>query len=158
MEKHHIDNNMPSEGTLHNQLQIEWQDHIQTRAQSWKTLQMEIGLILGLVGADLKFNNIWITSVLGILVLFSVLSGFLVSLAHWKVQIRIFKDINAIEQALGLLDPNFLRQGHEPGTWKWTDLINPKPKYSYVPIYILRLHIAFALFTLVYIVAKFVKL
>ncbi len=156
MEKHHIDNNMPSEGTLHNQLQIEWQDHFQTRAQSWKTLQVEIGLILGLVGADLKFNNIWITSVLGILVLFLSLSGFLVTLAHWRVQIRIFKDINAIEKALGLLNPKFLSQGHVPATFKWNDIINPK--CSYVPIYILRLHIAVTLFIIIYIIAKFGKL
>ncbi len=156
MEDHYTGNKIPSKETLHNQLRIEWQDHFQTRAQSWKTLQMEIGLILGLIGADLKFDNIWITSVLGILILFSSLSGFLVTLAHWRVQIRIFKDINAIEKALGLLNSNFLGQGHVPATFKWNDIINPK--CSYVPIYILRLHITIILFTLIYIVAKFGKL
>ena len=53
-------NGMPDNETLRRGLELEWQDFIQTRGQTWRTLEIEAALIVGMVGADFKFDNRWV--------------------------------------------------------------------------------------------------
>ncbi|MCH6575179.1 MAG: hypothetical protein IH795_08245, partial [Bacteroidetes bacterium] len=65
--------------TLRTQLQIEWRDHFQTRNQSWRTVQIVIALLLGMIGADIQFNQIWITTIIGVFLFLGNFSGFAVT-------------------------------------------------------------------------------
>lgn len=83
----------PSIESLQIQLKIEWDDHVQTREQSWKTFQYEILLIAGLVGADLKINDIRMTLVMGIFMILFAIFGYRINKRHKDVQNRIFDNI-----------------------------------------------------------------
>ncbi len=142
----------PTEETLRTQLQIEWRDHIQTRSQTWKTLEIEALLVVGLIGADLKFNNIWVVVILGFVLFFASLSGIAITKHHRTGQIRKFTHIDRIEETLGLHQPGLLDSVHPPRAFKWSDIFDLKKVNT--PLFILRMHIAIFLFTLVYVVAR----
>ena len=147
--------NIPDKQTLLHQLQLTWQDHIQTRNQTWKTLEIEAALVLGLIGADLKFNNTWVTIIIGIVLIVASLSGIAITVHHRRGQIRKFIHMIRIEKTLGLHRPGLLDDVHPPREFKWSDLINPNPKRINTPLFILRMHIAMLAFTIIYIVARF---
>ena len=138
--------------SLRNQLQIEWQDHIQTRSQTWKTLEIEAALVLGLIGADIKFDNIFVVLIIGIILLLSSLSGIATTIHHRKAQIRKFTHIDRIEEKLGLHTKDLLSDVHPPANFRWSDIINPKKMNT--PLFILRMHFTILFFTIVYIIAR----
>ena len=92
-QKNQKSSESPSEETLRHQLQIQWQDHIQTRNQTWKTLQIEAAMFLAVIGADIKVGNPWLLIPLGGVLLVSTLFGISVTIHHRKVQIQKFKFI-----------------------------------------------------------------
>ena len=145
--------NTPTDESLRHQLQIEWQDHIQTRQQTWESLKIEAVLVVGLIGADLKFSNIYIVIIIGIILFFSSLSGLAITIHHRKGQIRKFIHIDRIEERLHLHIPGLLDDVFPPKPFKWIDIINPCKVNT--PLFILRIHIAILLFTVVYIIARF---
>jgi len=110
----------PDKETLRHQLQLEWQDHIQTRAQTWKSLEIEVFLTIGFVGADIKFDNIWVTIVLGIIFFASSVSGIAITIHHREGQRRKFIHIDNLEQALGLHQKDLLPDVHPPVPFKWS--------------------------------------
>jgi hypothetical protein len=144
-----MDEKKPSEESLRQQLQLEWQDHAQTRVQTWKTLEIEAGLVLALIGLDIKFNLLWVALGLGVLVILSCISGIAVTIHHRNGQVRKFTHIGRLEKALGLHQPGLLDDVHPPALFKWTDIFNPKRVNT--PLFILRTHIAILLFALVYL-------
>ena len=144
---------LPTEESLRNQLQLEWQDHIQTRSQTWKTLEIEAALVLGLIGADFKFDNIGVVVILGVLIVISCISGIGITVHHRIGQIRKFTHIDRIEEALGLHQKGLLDGVHPPAKFKWSDIINPTRNNT--PLFILRMHFAILLFTLIYVGARF---
>jgi hypothetical protein len=139
----------PSEEALRQQLQLEWQDHIQTRTQTWKTLEIEAGLVLALIGIDMKFDLLWVALILGILVILSCISGIAITIHHRNGQATKFTHIGALEAALGLHQRGLINNVHPPARFKWTDIFNPKQVNT--PLFILRTHIAILLFALVYL-------
>ncbi|MBN1348846.1 hypothetical protein JXJ21_05510 [candidate division KSB1 bacterium] len=143
---------MASEQTLHQQLQIEWQDHIQTRMQTWKTLEIEAALVLGLIGADLKFDNIFVVIIIGIILILSSISGIAITAHHRKAQIRKFTHIDRIEEKLELHADDLLSNVHVPSEFRWFDVINFKKVNT--PLFILRMHFAILSFTAIYILAR----
>lgn len=155
MEETNVIEKIADDDALRSQLQIEWQDHFQTRAQSWRTIQITGALLLGLIGADIKFNEIWVTTTIGVLLLLTSLSSFFVTLRHWKIQIAIFGRIYRIEELLGLLHPNSLGEGHPPGKYSKFDVINPST--SYVPVFIIRIHVIITFFAAFYILVRWIK-
>ena len=48
---------MPSEESLRKMLDIQWQDHFQTRAQTWKALEITAVLAVAMVGVDWRIAN-----------------------------------------------------------------------------------------------------
>jgi len=142
----------PTEETLRNQLQLEWQDHIQTRSQTWKTLEIEAALVLGLVGADLKFDNVGVAVILSVLLIISCISGIGITVHHRRGQIRKFTHIDRIEEVLGLHQKGLLDAVHPPSEFKWIDILIPWRNNT--PLFILRMHIAIMIFTVIYAFAR----
>lgn len=139
----------PSEEALRQQLQLEWEDHIQTRAQTWKTLGIEIALAAGLIGIDIKLNVLWATLILGLLVIVLSISGITTTIHHRNNQILKFTHIHGIEAALGLHKPGLLDDVRLPAPFKLADVFNLKKINT--PLYILRAHIVILIFVLVYL-------
>ena len=133
-------------------LEIEWQDHFHMRDQTWRTLQIEAALVLGLVGADLKFASVWVTTIIGFLIILSTLSGFMITLHHRKNQNFKFENIIRFETWLGLIEPGLLEGVKPPKPFSWSDLIHPK--HMNTSLFIMRMHIAMGLFTAVYVTAR----
>ena len=141
----------PEPESLRRQLEIEWQDHFQTRAQSWSALQIEAILFVGLVGADLRFDNVLLVIVFGGLVFLSGLFGFALTATHWSVQERKFRSINELEEALGL---HTIIQGHQSDGVKLISIIDPRSTLAVVLM--LRLQVVIILVTPIYVTATII--
>jgi hypothetical protein len=141
------------DGTLRKILEIEWQDHFQTRRQTWRTLEIEAALIVGLVGADFKFESAKLVLALGLLVVIATVCGILITINHRKGQYLKFKLIMRIERVLGLLGPGVLDSVKAPQKLKWSNLLT----HINTPKFILVMHIAMMVFTLIYVVARLTR-
>jgi disulfide bond formation protein DsbB len=138
---------------LRHALRIEWDDHFQTRKQTWKTLEIAAILLAGFIVVDWRFQNLWLMSVLAVLLLYTSISGVVVSWHHRKAQIRKFQHIDRLEEALGLHKPGLLDDVRPPRPFRPLDVLN-LPKMS-TPLFILRMHLAFLVFLAVYVIARF---
>ncbi len=150
-----MEKNIPNKEVLLNQLKIEWQDHIQTRNQTWRTLQIEVFLLLCLIAVDLKFDNKWVTLMFGIVIIISNLLGVRITAHHRQAQVRKFTHIDRLEESLGLHSPGLLDEVHPPPKFKWTDVISPLKTNT--PLFILRMHIAILTLTVLYIIVNFIN-
>jgi hypothetical protein len=97
----------PSEETTRQQLQLQWQDHFQTREQTWKALQKVSVILLAAIGADFKLHDSPALLMLGSMVAIATFFGMAVTIHHRKVQIEKFTLIFALEDRLGvhILEP-----------------------------------------------------
>jgi uncharacterized membrane protein AbrB (regulator of aidB expression) len=146
----------PSEETLRQQLQIQWQDHIQTRNQTWKTLEIEAAMILAVIGADIKLGNPWLLIPLGGVLIISTFFGIAVTIHHRKVQIQKFKFIYNFEKKLGLLKTGYMDGASMPEEFKLRGIFNVKRIAT--PTFILIMHVLILLFAIAYIVVRIVGL
>lgn len=142
----------PSEETLRHQLQIQWQDHIQTRNQTWKTLQIEAAMFLAVIGADIQLRNPWLLIPLGGVLLVSTLFGIAVTIHHRKVQIQKFGFIYMLEEKLGLLKPGYMKGATKPEPFKWSGVFDVKKIAT--PTFILVMHLLILIFAITYIVVR----
>lgn len=142
----------PSEETLRKQAELEWQDHIQTRGQTWKALQIEAALAVALVGADWQLGNELGTTLFGIIVVAAACFGIAVSLHHRKVEIRKFTHIVNIEEKLGLHTSDLLPGVGVPEAIRWTDAF--RWRKSNTALFILRMHFAILVFVVVYVAIR----
>ncbi|UCG52354.1 MAG: hypothetical protein JSW58_02030 [Candidatus Latescibacterota bacterium] len=142
----------PDRDTLRHALDIEWQDHFQTRRQTWRTLEIVAILLLGFVAADLRLNSTWVTIVLGFLVILASLAGVSISLHHREAQVRKFTHIDRLEDALGLHRTGLLDDVHPPRSFTWADVLNPRRMNT--PLFVLRMHLFIFIFVVVYMLAR----
>lgn len=105
----------PTEETLLKLLDIQWQDHFQTRSQTWKTLEISALLAVALVGLDWRLDNPLVTIVAASLLLLVGLFGTQITLRHRKVEETKFQIIASIEAQLGIADPNL--KPPQPVSW-----------------------------------------
>ena len=91
--------------------------------------------------------------VLGLLVVLATVSGILITVHHRRGQIRKFEHIDRLEEVLGLHQVGLLDDVHPPEKFRWVHSLNPA-KWN-TPLFILRMHFAMMIFTLIYVVAKF---
>jgi hypothetical protein len=70
------------DATLLKLLELEWNDHIQTRAQTWRTIEIEALLAVGLVGADIQFKSVAVTTVIGAVLLVATIVGMGITMHH----------------------------------------------------------------------------
>ena len=138
----------PSEETLRKLLEIQWQDHFQTRTQTWKALEITTLLAIALVGFDWRVNN-HIATIGGAVLLFLVAQlGILITLKHRVVEITKFRKIFELERELGVADENFKLP--QPINW-WSIFRFSK---SNTPLFILRMHFAIQVFAIGYCIAR----
>ena len=75
----------PTEAALLKMLEMQWQDHFQTRVRTWKSLEIVTPMIVALVALDWGLKNALATVVAAILLLFVI---FLFALAYLGVRVR----------------------------------------------------------------------
>jgi len=145
----------PSEEVLLKCLEMEWLDHFQTRNQTWKSLEIEAVLAIGLIGIDWQLDNIFATSMVGFLLIISTIFGFLVTIHHRNnVEVMKFAHIIDIEERLGMLEPDLFGDVKKPRPFKWIELIPLKISTS---LFIIKMHLALMVFGIIYIFFRLMK-
>ena len=138
----------PSEDTLRKMLEIQWQDHFQTRSQTWKALEITSILAVALVGFDWQVNN-RIATIGGAILLFLVAQfGVLIPLKHRIVEATKFRKISELERELGIADE--ILKLPQPISW-WSIFQFRK---SNTPLFILRMHFAIQVFAIGYCIMR----
>lgn len=128
--------------TLLKVLEMEWQDHFQTRAQTWKALEVAAILTVALVGLDLRVGDLAITIAAAILLIFVAFFGIAITVRHRNVtEIKIFNLISLIEKKLGVINPDFDNSPQSIRPWSLLRLWE-----SNVPLFIVRMYLIIIFF------------
>jgi len=149
----------PSPETLRKLLETQWQDHFQTRTQTWKALEITALLAVALVGLDWRLSNLGdsgrplyanpvVVILAGSLLFLVALFGFFITLRHRnKVEVPKFKTIALLEKELGvdmeLPPPNEIRWWEVFLVWK-----------TNTPLFLLRIHFIIMCFALIYMILR----
>lgn len=133
--------NVPDE-TLRKLLEIQWQDHFQTRSQTWKALEITSVLAVALVGFDWRVDNRIATICGGVLLFLVAQFGVLITLKHRLVEITKFRKISELERELGVADENLKLP--QPINW-WSIFQFSR---SNTPLFILRMHFVIQIFAI----------
>ena len=135
-------------------MDLAWRDHHHMREQTWRALQIEAALAVGLVGVDWQIQNIYVTIAAGVLVVIAAIFGVLITLHHRKGEIRKFTHIVNCEEALGLHGKDLLPPGttNLPKPLRFLDSLNPRVQNT--SAFILRMHLAILIFAVLYIVGR----
>ena len=133
-------------------LEIEWQDHFQTRLQTWRTLEIVAAIAVGLVGIDWQLGNRFATSAAALLLIAAAWFGVLITRRHRKVEREKFENIIAIENKLKLPEFGLFTEAKPPALIAWLDVVNPKK--SNTPLFILRMHFILMAFGIVYLIFR----
>jgi hypothetical protein len=139
-------------------MDLAWRDHHHMREQTWRALQIEAALAVGLVGIDWQIQNISITIAAGVLVVISSIFGVLITLHHRKGEIRKFTHIVNCEQALGLHSDDLLPPSttNIPRPLRFIDALNPWVQNT--SAFILRMHTAILIFAVLYLAGRVMML
>ncbi len=139
-------------------LELEWYDHIQTRSQTWRTLEIEAALVVAMIGIDWQIAATWATVVAALAVTLGGVSGALITKHHRNTESRKFENIIRLEEELeGSVGAPFYTGASWvkcPAPLRWRDLINPKVVCT--PMFILRMHVMMIVFGSIYGAAKLV--
>lgn len=149
---------MSHENLLLKYLELEWYDHIQTRSQTWRTLEIEAALVVALIGIDWQVSAVWATVVAAVAVVLGGLSGALITKHHRDTERGKFENIIRLEQELEKEAGYSFYTGASwvkcPQSLRWRDLLNPRVVCT--PMFILRMHAMMIVFGVVYGAAKLV--
>ena len=137
-------------------MDLAWRDHHHMREQTWRALQIEAALAVGLVGIDWQIQNINITVSAGVLVVIASIFGILITLHHRRGEIRKFTHIINYEEALGLHSKDLLPPATTsiPKSLRFIDILNPWVQNT--SAFILRMHTAILIFAVLYIIGRVV--
>jgi hypothetical protein len=134
----------PSEETLRKQLDIQWQDHFQTRTQTWKALEITALLAVALVGLDWRAGNQFVTIGTAVLLLIVAQFGVLITRHHRDVEITKLRIITALEKQLGIADEKL----KPPAPIRWFTIFQVWK--SNTPLFILRMYFIIQVFAIGY--------
>ena len=143
-----MDIKIASEATLVKLLDIQWQDHFQTRSQTWKALEITAVLAIALVGLDWQADNRIVTIGAATLLFIVAQFGILITLRHRTVEIKKFKIITSLEKQLGVANENLFL----PKTINWFSIFLVWK--SNTPLFILRMHFIIQLFAIGYCILR----
>lgn len=96
-------------------LDIQWQDHFQTRSQTWKALEITSVLAVALVGLDWRFDKPIVTIVCASLLILVAQFEIQIVLRHRKLMETKFRIIASIEEQLGIAAPDL--KPPQPISW-----------------------------------------
>ena len=149
-----MDSDKPSEAALLKMLEIQWQDHFQDRAQTWKSLEIAAPMIVALVALDWSLKNPLATVVAASLLVFVAWFGMAITIKHRKVEIQKFKIIQEVENRLGLgmLVPG--RALPEPISIRFIFRL----RQSNNPLFMLRMQFIIFLFAVAYFAVRMLDL
>jgi hypothetical protein len=135
-------------------MDLAWRDHHHMREQTWRALQIEAVLVAGLIGIDWQIQNIYATFAAGLLVLIVAPFGIQITLRHRQGEIRKFTHITNCEEALGLHTDDLLprKTTQLPSSLRFIDAF--RPNVHNTSAFILRMHIAIILFSILYVVGR----
>jgi len=98
----------PTEKALLKMLDVQWQDHFQTRNQTWKALEVMAIVAVALVGLDWQVSDYRVTIGTAFLLALVAVFGMLITFHHRNnVEITKFKVIRSTEEQLNIADPDF---------------------------------------------------
>jgi len=138
----------PSEETLRKMIEMEWQDHFQTRTQTWKALEVTALLAVALVGLDWRAGDPVTTIAAAILILIVAQFGMQITRRHRKVERRVFRLIISYQEQLGIMDPEF----KAPELLSWWDIF--RFRKSNTSLFVMRMHFVVQLFALGYLLLR----
>ena len=147
----------PSDESLQKMLEVQWQDHFQTRTQTWKALEITALIAVALVGLDWQASNPLVTIGMAILLLVVAQFGIQITLKHRRVELTKFLIIAEIEHELGL-DKLDKRLGKvdvhlvPPQPLSWWSIFQIRQSNN--PLFIMRMHFAIQLFAIGYLVLR----
>jgi hypothetical protein len=148
---------LPSEASLLKFMEMEWQDHFQTRVQTWRMIEIEALLAIALVGIDWQLDSILVTSCMAtLLIILAFLGGRLTIHHRNSVEVRKITHIISIEKRLGMLTPDLFGDVTPPARIEgWRDAISMRSNTS---LYILRLHMIIMAFAVLYLISRLLQL
>jgi hypothetical protein len=139
----------PKEEALLKQLEIQWNDHFQTRVQTWKALEITALIAVALVGIDWKINNQLVTIVVALLLAIVALFGMQITIRHRnRVEVTKFKIITSLEKKLGFVDIKL----ELPKNIHWWDVFLFWK--SNTSLFILRMQFVILVFAIGYLVLR----
>ena len=139
----------PSETALIKLLEIQWQDHFQTRRQTWEALRILALIAVALVGVDWKINRPIVTIVSAFLLSTVALFGMQITIRHRnRVEVMKFNIIKSIGEELGLLDSKL--ELPKPIHW-WYVFLFWKSNTS---LFILRMQFVILIFAISYLIIR----
>ncbi len=148
------DSNQPTEAALLKMLEVQWPDHIQTRAQTWKTLEIVGALIVGVVALGWQRDTLPVAIVAAMLLACVAVFGMAITLKHREVERQKFEIIGGIENLLHLDTLITRRQMPKPiSFWSIFSI-----RQSNNPLFILRMHFIVFLFAVAYLVIRITEL
>lgn len=143
------DSEEPTEVALLKMLEIQWQDHFQTREQVWKSLNTAALVAAAVVGLDWAKADPLVPIVVAILLVFVAAFGIGITLKSREVERQKFAIIMKIEDALHL---DSLIPGRQvPAAISLRSIIS---RQSNNPLFILRMHFVILLFAIAYLVLR----
>ena len=147
----------PSERSLQKMLDIQWQDHFQTRTQTWKALEITALIAIALVGLDWRVSSPIVTVGVAILLFVIAQFGIQITLKHRQVERTKFLIIAGLEKELGLdrLENQYAKVGVHlttPQPLSWWSIFQIRKSNN--PLFIMRMHFAIQLFALGYLVLR----
>jgi hypothetical protein len=144
---------MEDVGVLLKCLELEWNDHFQTRAQTWRTLQIEAVIAAGLIGIDVRLESATATVGAAVLLVIATTFGALITLRHREVEQVKFKHIIEIERRLGLVGEGAVLEGvRVPSPIRLVDAAQPRK--SNTALFILRMHLTLMAFGILYAASR----
>jgi hypothetical protein len=145
----------PGDDVLLKCLEMEWQDHFQTRTQTWKTLEIEAILALGLVGIDWQLNRKAATCFAAILLIVATGFGAMITRRHRDVEVEKFGNIIEIEERLGVFAAGLFPRVKRPEPIRLRDAFIPS--CTNTSLFILRMHLMLMAFGIIYGIARLVN-
>jgi len=150
-------NGEPEQESIRLAMNQAWQDHHHTRDQTWKALQAELVICAGVIGINWQIQSFWLTVLSGILLFIVTLCGIQITLRHRnKVELRKFTHIMNCEEALGLHRKDLICDVKKPDPIFFWDAF--RPKKGNTALFILRMHIAIWVFSILFIVWRIYSL
>jgi hypothetical protein len=129
-------------------LENEWQDHFNTRKQTWKTLDIDAVLVVALIGISWQLHNNVATSLVAALLMLTAFFGACITIHHRDVEVRKLTHIRDIEDELGVM--KFLIDTKIPYPIKWYKVF--QLNHFSTSSFILLTHYVILLFGFIYLI------